>query len=115
MLTRNGAHPSVPVNERIAGPSAKPAETTTPKIAMIRPRCASSAAWFTHASPAIHRKLAATPSPKRNGNQTHTFGKARNSMNSTAITSIDTSISRAGPRVRISRETKGATAKIAMK
>ena len=74
-VTRNGAQPSTPVIDRIRGPRAKPADTTMPKIAMMRPRCVSDAEWFTHASPAIHRKLAAIPSAKRSGNHSHTLGK----------------------------------------
>ena len=69
---------------------------------MMRPRCVSAAAWFTHASPAIHRKLAAIPSANRSGNQSHTLGKARSSTSSTAVASTDRSISRAGPRARSS-------------
>ena len=64
MVTRNGAHPPAPVSDRIRGPRAKPADTTMPKNAMMRPRCDSAAAWFTHASPAIQRKLAAMPSAR---------------------------------------------------
>ena len=115
MVTRNGVQPSVPVIDRISGPRAKPADTTMPKIAMMRPRCVSVAAWFTHASPAIHRKLAAIPSTNRSGNHSHTLGKARSSASSTTVASIETSISRAGPRARSNRVASGATANTAMK
>ena len=86
-----------------------------PKSAMMRPRCVSVAAWFTHASPAIHRKVAAIPSAKRSGNHSHTSGKARSRASSTTVASIDSSIRRAGPRARSSREANGATAKTATK
>ena len=41
-----------------------------PKIAMMRPRCVSVAEWFTHASPAIHRKLAALARHQAQAQQT---------------------------------------------